>query len=122
MLLSLSWDADINGVPTSFALAYDDAARGTTVASVTQTGAPGSVIIAEVDDTAEIDLKITLGDRQDEVLMLLARATYSALFGNESAPLSPQPDKLLLTAALKARDISTIKKIVCEFKSRNRVR
>ena len=104
-MITHTWDAIVSDIPTSFALAKRNE---DCLLSITQTGAPGSVIIVNQED-----VKVLLGDRDNESVLLLANVLFNDIRPNGS---------LLLTVSLKQKlnesDATvTIKQLISQIRS-----
>jgi hypothetical protein len=107
MLDCVSWDSDVNGVATAFALTFDDANTSTFVVSISQSGSPGQIISVEsAEDNGELVMHVVLGERDCETSMLLARRIHVEAFKRQKATALPQ--KLMLLLSLENKDDSTV--------------
>lgn len=117
MLDCVSWDTDVNSVPTAFALTFDERNKNTIVTSISQSGSPGSIISVESTDQGDLEMNVVLGDRDCEVFMLLARRLHAELFWSRKSGTM----KLMLLLSLQDKtDASIIPKIVEEVCSHNK--
>ena len=103
MLDCVSWDAEVNSVPTAFALTFDDRNKNTIVTSISQSGSPGSIISVESTEHGDLEMNIVLGDRECELFMLLARRLHAELFRNKQGLM-----KLMLLLSLQDKTDSSI--------------
>ena len=115
MIKTISWDAPINQLQTSFAIMGDEHKK---FLAISQTGGVGSVILITNDDT-----KVLLGDREDEMAFLLCRRLREIFFQDQhdmhAHEIMEFPQTIILTLAIKPLDIDTITQILGSFSAKN---